>query len=77
MPSVRETWNAADVRCPFFMGEKPGKKSVVCEGFGEKMKVNVEFTSLKAKSSYMGRHCVGPYERCPLYQMTMKKYEIE
>nr|DAL48037.1 MAG TPA_asm: hypothetical protein [Caudoviricetes sp.] len=41
------------------------------------MKVNVEFTSLKAKSSYMGRHCVGPYERCPLYQMTIKKYEIE
>lgn len=77
MANHKETWNAADVRCPFFMGERAGKRDIVCEGFTEKMKLSMQFTTLRAKDSYMGRHCVGPYERCPVYQMTMKKYEIE
>lgn len=77
MPSVRETWSAADVRCPFFIGEKPTTKSIVCEGYAEKMRVSVLFNSVKTKSAYMGRHCAGPYERCPLYQLAMKKYEME
>ena len=32
MANHKETWNAADVRCPFFMGERAGKRDIVCEG---------------------------------------------
>ncbi len=77
MSNYKETWRAADVVCPFFLGERSGKKDIVCEGWHDKMKVTLEFNTHKSKDVYMGRHCVGPYQRCKIYQETMKKYEIE
>lgn len=73
----KESWKAVDVKCPFFLGERGNKKTIVCEGWADKMKVTMEFGSHQCKDAYMGRHCVGPYQRCKIYQATMDKYEIK
>ena len=77
MGRYKETWTAADVQCPFFLGERAGRRDIVCEGFKVKMKVTLDFASRDAKDAYMGRHCIGPYERCQIYRATMEKYELE
>lgn len=77
MSKYKESWKAADVQCPFFIGEHSGNKGIVCEGWEARMKVAVQFSSFTAKNTYMGCHCTGPYQRCKLYQITMSKYEID
>lgn len=75
MSRYKETWNAADVQCPFFLGENCKEKNLVCEGWGDRMKVTLGFSTFRDKDSYMGKHCAGDYRRCKLFKMTMEKYE--
>lgn len=75
MSKYKETWKAADVQCPFFLGEHSNTKGVVCEGWEDRMKVTMNFSTFSAKNTYMGRHCTGSYQRCKLYQLTMSKYD--
>lgn len=70
----KENWRAADVQCPFFLGESAKGKEIVCEGFTSGMKVKMHFSSAAAKNKHMGHSCVGPYKNCPIYQSTMGKY---
>ena len=70
----KESWRAADVQCPFFLGESTKGKEIVCEGFISGMKVKMHFSSASAKNKHMGHCCTCRYKNCPIYQSTMDKY---
>lgn len=70
----RESWNAADVLCPFYVGDEHKTKGIYCEGFTQGMTVTLKFRQQRQKQEYMGLHCCGAYARCEVYKSTMKKY---
>lgn len=73
MPRYKESWKAADVLCPFFIGDDT--KSLTCEGFAAKVKLRTDFASTAKKAEHMGTYCAGRYEMCGIYQLAIEKYE--
>lgn len=71
----KEGWRAADVQCPFFLGESAKGKEIVCEGFIKGMKVRMHFSTAASKNKHMGHCCAGTYKSCPIFQSTMEKYD--
>lgn len=73
----KQSWTAADVRCPFYKGDDHARKTVLCEGHVEGMTVQMIFRRLDQKQNYMGLHCCGGYQRCEIYKATMTKYPAD
>lgn len=73
MPRYRESWKAADVVCPFFIGDD--NKSLTCEGFADKVKLRTDFATAAKKDGHMGTYCAGRYEKCMIYQLAAEKYK--
>ncbi len=66
----RITWTDADVRCPFYISDERGGRSIRCEGYGEGVEAVSRFRSLKLKDKHMGLYCTGRFESCPVYGCT-------
>lgn len=68
----KETWSAADVKCPFFI--RDNQQEIECEGFGEGMTVVLSYSNLGIKDKHMGTYCAGRFDGCPIYKDTYQKY---
>lgn len=71
------SWTESDVKCPFFISESRETRSVRCEGCFKGMRIQIMFRSIRARDSFMGRHCctLSGYPGCPYYRLTRTKYE--
>lgn len=71
--SRKVIWQDVDAKCPFYL-EGVGN-SITCEGQEDNSTLTLRFRLQKDKDHYMGCNCVGPYERCSIYQMVItEKY---
>ena len=63
-------WSAAEILCPFYVSEGDDKRKTVCEGFANKLKVELRFNSLDDKDKHVGIYCASRFEDCPMYRCT-------
>lgn len=67
-----EPWDAAEVKCPFYLTS--WKKGVVCEGFIEGTRAETLFRTSRMKKEYMHARCDDNFKECPVFQNAEKKY---
>lgn len=76
MPSRRkESYTEVDIKCPFYLNDNRKNASITCEGHCDNMDCVSKFTTLKERDKYIGVYCISKYERCPIHNLAMKKYE--
>ena len=68
----RELWKDTDVRCPFYISDDTGMRSISCEGFDDGVKTRTHFRTIEMKNNHMGRYCVSRYASCPVYKCTVE-----
>ncbi len=64
----RERWSDADVKCPFYIADNSGMRSIKCEGCVERTEEVFEFETLSLREKHMGVYCVEKYDSCPRYK---------
>ena len=62
------------VLCPFYK-HHDRKNIVICEGPFVRSSVTMRFYRREEMKKHIHNYCELMYERCPLYQIVMKKYE--
>ena len=62
------------VLCPFYK-HHDRKHIVICEGPMKRTTITLRFHRSEELKKHTRQYCELLYERCPLYQLTMKKYE--
>ncbi len=63
-----ESFNAADVRCPFFCAFSKGR-SIRCEGITDESCLSLGFIDEKAWMEQVRSRCNNDYRGCTLYRM--------
>jgi len=63
-------WEAADVRCPFYVSDDRDERSICCEGYEKGVDTISRFRNLMLRERHMGNYCVGKFEKCPVYRCT-------
>ncbi len=71
----RDSWEDADVLCPFYISKERRRRLIRCEGCTDSCENTLIFSSIEAQDSYMGRYCVSRYQDCPISRAANSKYE--
>lgn len=68
-------WAARDVKCPFFRGLSEQQMS--CEGVSDSSMIRLDFKGREGRREHQGHYCnsIKNYDKCPIAQMLMGKYE--
>lgn len=64
------------IKCPFWSKTQARENKIFCEGPVEAARLQLWFCgSEKNRRIHLARYCCAKFERCPVYQATLKKYE--
>lgn len=62
------SWTEADMKCPFYIKDDRGTKSICCEGYETDSVTVTKFKTLGGRDRHMGIYCAARYEQCPMYK---------
>ena len=68
------SYNAADVKCPFYRRDDPKTSSLTCEGVLPGSSVKSHFGGKKELQRTIRRFCAGDYKTCPWYKVASLKW---
>lgn len=72
-PQTSKTWNAVNIRCPFF--RRHSEREIRCEGVMDRTSFALLFERAKDKAFYQQTYCEGRCECCEHYRVLMaEKY---
>ncbi len=64
---MSDSYNAPNVKCPFYVKDKP--HYIVCEGVCKGTRVNLWFSSEKKRKAYISEHCNQVCTKCHIAKM--------
>ena len=73
-PQTSKTWNAVEIKCPFF--RRHSTREIRCEGVMDRTSSALLFERVKDKVFYQKTYCERRYECCEHYRQLMaSKYD--
>lgn len=66
---------SAEAVCPMYKCDE--MKKICCDGFEDKIYLQIYFSGVGQKNKYMERYCESMdfYKNCPLYKLAAERFE--